>query len=675
MVVADWAAAVFIAALGCLLFGSIAPLLAFKRQQAANWLAHGSAFLGGTGAALAALLVLLAPAKIDIAAWQLLPGLVWRLRVDELSAFFLLVIAFLVAVVAVYSMGYVTKYYGKKNIAYLGSLFNVFALSMIAVVTVTSSVTFLIAWEVMSLVSFLLVMFEHEKLQVRTAGYIYLVMTHIATVFITLSFLILFSFTKSVDFTGYSQQLAALPDNIKNLVFLMCLVGFGAKAGLIPLHVWLPRAHPVAPSNISALMSAVMLKTAIYGLLRITYDFFGGGAAWWGGLLLVLGVGSAIFGILMAIAENDVKRFLAYSSTENMGIILAAVGAALLFQAHEQPVLAAVALTAALFHILSHAWFKSLLFMGAGAVLFATHTKNINELGGLIKRMPWTAGMFLLGGLSLAALPPLSGVVSEWLVLQSMLHLVFDLNVLALQLGGAAAVALLALTGAFAAGGVIKHFGTAFLAMPRSQAAAEAKEVPLLMRVGMGLVAILLILGGLWPGAVLTLTNRITGVYYAEQLSGSLWMVAPFAGQGGAVLTVAVIGGVAALLLASGLLLLRKRFGPGRVIVDETWNCGGRLKPDMAYTGTGFSHPVLVIFQKLMGLNRQVEVEAKYRYYPQKIRHFLVVNANVETLLYRPLIAGMLYMSQRLRTIQNGNLQNYLAYMVGALVIALIWTR
>ena len=675
MVVADWAAAVFIAALGCLLFGSIAPLLAFKRQQAANWLAHGSAFLGGTGAVLAALLVLLAPAKIDIAAWQLLPGLVWRLRVDELSAFFLLVIAFLVAVVAIYSMGYVTKYYGKKNIAYLGSLFNAFALSMIAVVTVTSSVTFLIAWEVMSLVSFLLVMFEHEKLQVRTAGYIYLVMTHIATAFITLSFLILFSFTESVDFTGYSQQLAALPDNSKNLVFLMCLVGFGAKAGLIPLHVWLPRAHPVAPSNISALMSAVMLKTAIYGLLRITYDFFGGGAAWWGGLLLVLGVGSAIFGILMAIAENDIKRFLAYSSTENMGIILAAVGAALLFQAHEQPVLAAAALTAALFHILSHSWFKSLLFMGAGAVLFATHTKNINELGGLIRRMPWTAGLFLLGGLSLAALPPLSGVVSEWLVLQSMLHLVFDLDVLALQFGGAAAVALLTLTGAFAAGGVIKHFGTAFLAMPRSQAAAEAREVPPLMRAGMGLAAIPLILGGLWPGAVLTLTNRITEVYYAEQLSGSLWMVAPFAGQGGAALTVAVIGGVAAALLASGLLLLRKRFGPGRVIVDETWNCGGRLKPDMAYTGTGFSHPVLVIFQKLMGLNRQVEVEAKYRYYPQKIRHSLVVNANVETLLYRPLIAGMLYMSQRLRTIQNGNLQNYLAYMVGALVIALIWTR
>lgn len=675
MVVAEWAAAMFIAGLGCLLFGSVAPLLASGRQRTANWLAHGSACGGGLCAALAALLVLLGPAKIDIAAWEILPGLSWRLQVDELSAFFLLVISFLVAVVAIFSLGYVTKYYGKKNIAYLGGLFNAFALSMVAVVTVTSSVTFLIAWEVMSLVSFLLVMFEHEKAPVRTAGYIYLVMTHIATAFITIAFLIMFGYTGSVDFGGYKQQLLALPGYLKNLVFLLCLVGFGAKAGLIPLHVWLPRAHPVAPSNISALMSAVMLKTAIYGLLRIVCDFFGGGPAWWGGLLLVLGLISAILGILMAIAENDLKRFLAYSSTENMGIILAAFGAALLFQTYHQPVLAAMALTAALFHILSHSWFKSLLFMGAGAVLFAAHTKNINELGGLIRRMPWTAGLFLLGGLSLAALPPLSGVVSEWLVLQSMFHLAFALDNLWLQAGGAAAAALLALTGAFAAGGIVKHFGTAFLAMPRSRAAAEAAEVPLPMRLGMGLAAIPLILGGILPGAVLSLTNRITEVYFAEQIGGSIWSVVPFYRPEGAVLTVAVIGIAGAALLAAGLLLLKRRFGSGRVTIDETWNCGGRLQPDMAYTGTGFSHPVLVIFQRVMGLNRQVEVEEKYRYYPQKIKHSLAVNANIETLLYRPLIAGLLYLSQRLRTVQNGNLQNYLAYMVGALVIALIWTR
>jgi len=674
MGMADWAATVFIAALVCLLFGSAMPLMATGQPRIANRLAHGSACLGGICGVVAALIVLLSPIMIDIELWDILPGVTWRLQVDPLSAFFLLVISSLAIVVAIFSFGYVKKYEGKKNIAYLGSLLNAFVLSMVAVVTVTSSVTFLIAWEVMSLISFLLVMFEHEKALVRRAGYIYLVMTHMATAFITLSFLIMFSYTGSIDFAVYRQQLLLLPAHFKNLIFVMCLIGFGAKAGLIPLHVWLPRAHPVAPSNISALMSAVMLKTAIYGLLRIT-GFVGSGPAWWGGLLLVVGLISAIIGILHAIAENDLKRFLAYSSTENMGIIVAALGASLLFQAYNQTVLAAVALTAALFHIFSHAWFKGLLFMAAGSVLFATHTKQIDELGGLIKRMPYTAGLFLVGGLSLAALPPFSGLISEWLVLQSMLHLTFDLSSFWLQVGGAIAVALLALTGALAAGGMVKHFGRAFLAMPRSQAASQAQEVPVVMRSAMALAALLVVAGGVWPGAVLVLTNRLIEAYGGGPIAGSLWTVAPFAERAATAVTVAAIGITVVILLAVGLYIMYKKLGNSLVIVDETWNCGGQLTPDMSYTGTGYSHPVLVILKRLIGLKRQVEVEGKYRYYPQKISHSLAMGANIEAWLYRPLIAGILFLSQRLKAIQDGNLQHYLAYMVGALIIVLIWTR
>lgn len=676
MAVADWAAILFITDLVCLLFGSITPLFAIRHQRLANLLAHSSALVAGMSGSAAAVAVLLSKTSITITAWQIMPGFVWRFQVDALSAFFLLVISMILMPVAVYSTGYVTKYEGKKNIAYLGALLNLFALSMIAVVTVSSAFTFLIAWEIMSVVSFLLVMFEHEKSQVRASGYIYLVMTHIATAFITLSFLIMFRYTQSFDFAVYQQLLRSMPVLLQNGIFVMCLIGFGAKAGVIPLHVWLPRAHPVAPSNISALMSGVMIKTALYGLIRIVFDFFGGGQAWWGTVLLVVGLISALWGILLALTENDLKRFLAYSSTENIGIILVGVGGALLFQAHQLPLLGAVALTAALFHILSHAWLKGLLFMGAGSVLYATHTKNMNELGGLIRRMPWTAGLFLIGGMSLAALPPFSGVISEWLILQSMLHVIFDLPGFWFKIGGAVAVGLLALTGAFAAGGVIKQFGISFLAMPRTKAAANAVEVPLSMRFGMGMLALPIVLCGLLPGTVVTLTSSITTEYFAQTLSGTAFLLLPFhEATGGESLSIAWLAAAFVLVCMIGLALLKWKLGSCQVVVDETWNCGSKLEPSMEYSGTSYSHPLVMIFQKLIGINRKVAVEREYRYYPKRITHELTVNANIEAVLYKPLISIMLYLSQRMRTIQDGNLQNYLAYMVGALVIALIWSR
>ena len=336
-------------------------------MQLLHWRTAGSA---------AASIVLLTDRPILFKAWTIVFDVVLRFRVDGLSAFFLLVISIAASAVSIYSIGYVTEYYGKKPVGLLSSGLNIFLLSMIAVVTVDNGLTFLIAWELMSIISFFLVMFDHEKPDIQRSGYVYVVMTHFGTLFITLSFLTLFLFTKSLDFQTFAQLGTHLPSSVKSVIFLMALVGFGTKAGIVPLHVWLPRAHPAAPSHVSALMSAVMIKTAVYGLLRVIYDFLGGGEAWWGTVIIVLGSISALLGILFGLADNDMKRFLAYSSAENMGIIFMGLGASILFYSDHQPLMGALALTALLYHVLNHSVFKGLLFMGAGAVLYFTRTKK-----------------------------------------------------------------------------------------------------------------------------------------------------------------------------------------------------------------------------------------------------------------------------------------------------------
>jgi len=675
MAVSDLGVILFTTALLCYLLGGLAAVIFSSNQKAANLLAHVSALMGGVFGAAAALRVLATEEPVTLTVWEIAKNVPFTFQVDSLSAFFLLIISLLTAAVSVYSIGYVTEYYPRKTIGWLGGLLNFFVLSMVAVVTVQSAFVFLLAWEVMSLISFLLVMYEHEKNDVRTAGYVYVVMTHLGTVFIVISFLLLFLFTNSLDFAVFAERGTGLPASLKNLIFLLCFIGFGTKAGMVPLHVWLPRAHPAAPSHISALMSAVMIKTAIYGLIRVTYDFLGGGPWWWGVVVIGLGLLSAFLGILLGLAQNDMKRFLAYSSAENMGIILVGLGASLLLYSQHYPLLGALALTAALYHILNHAVFKGLLFMGAGSVLFSAHTKNINELGGLIHRMPWTALFFLIGGASLAALPPLGGFISEWATLQVLLHLSFDMNDWWLKLAGCIGAAVLGLSGAFAAGGVIKHFGTAFLAMPRSLHAEQAREVPVSMRLGMGVLALATILLGLWPGLVLNITNSISKQYFAQQIAGNALLYIPFAGQSGEMLSVSAPFAVFLGLLVLCLLLLRYKFGSSQYRIDETWNCGTTLIPGMAYTGTAYSHPVLVIFRKVTGMVRKVDTDQEYLYYPKRIRHSLSSRYNIESTLYKPLVRLTVVISQRIRTIQNGNLQSYLAYMVVTLIIALLSIR
>lgn len=663
----------FIVMLSLYAIGSLAAFVSVGQPRFANWFAHSFSFLAGVCGMLIALTVLWQKKIIIFSLWRIVDGQSLSFRVDSLSAFFLLVISVLAVAVSVYATGYVGEYYHKKNVGLLGGGLNLFLLSMAAVVSVDNAFAFLVAWELMSVVSFGLVMFEHERDDVRIAGYVYVVMTHVATLFITLSFLALFLFTGTFSFTDFKVIAGVIPDWLRNLVFVMLLIGFGTKAGIVPLHIWLPRAHPAAPSHISALMSAVMIKTAVYGLLRLSLDVLGGGPAWWGLLILVAGMVSAVFGIIYGLADNDMKRFLAYSSAENMGLIFMGIGAALLFQSFNYPLLAALALTAALYHVLNHAAFKGLLFMGAGSVLFATHTRNINDLGGLIRRMPVTAILFLVGGLSLAALPPLNGFVSEWAIFQSLFHLSLDAPGFGVKLIGAFAAATLGLAGVFAAGGFVKHFGTAFLALPRSEQAAHAAEAPPAMQAGMGMLALCCVGLGVAPGLVLRLLEDICAMFFHTHLATDSFFVLPFVDNAPAVMIPGAPWIALAVVLGLTTAILRQQLGQSRITIDETWNCGTTINSSMEYTGTSFSNPVLVILQRLVGTRRIVDIHRHYPYYPRRIRHSVDTHYSIEAIFYRPAVGLTVKMANKIRGVQNGNLQSYLAYMVVALILALLW--
>ena len=435
---------------------------------------HGGALIGAI-AALAFGLAGLAGGSMQLNLPDLLPIGGAAFGLDRLSAFFVVVIAVGAIPAALYAIGYTREYTGKHSLAGMGFSFNVFIAAMILVPLARNVLTFLALWEVMSLASYFLVITESEHEETLSAGWVYFVMTHAGFAALFVGFLLLAQATGTSSFAEWSAVASNLDPASRNLVFALLAIGFGSKAGVIPLHVWLPRAHPAAPSHVSALMSGVMIKLGVYGLVRIAFDWLGVGPVWWGGAMLIVGGVSGVLGVLYALVDADLKRVLAYSSVENIGIIMLGLGAAMLFQTANLSGLAALALVAGLYHTLNHAAFKSLLFMGAGAVLHATHTRNMEELGGLVKRMPQTAALFLIGSLAIAALPPFNGFISEWLTFQALL-LSFQIPAHTVNLIFAFGVAALALTSGLAAACFVRAFGITFLALPRSaRAGAHAK--------------------------------------------------------------------------------------------------------------------------------------------------------------------------------------------------------
>src|SRR5437667_3008256 len=507
-----------IASLRGYVVGAVAGLLFMRRERLANVFSFGAASLSALVGLLAGLFFLAGGIGTPAPQSELLPALnpyiKFTVRIDPLGGFFLLILSLLGFALSSYSLGYVKGFFGRKNVGVLGVFFNALLLATTLVFVADNIWLFLIAWEIMALTAYCLVSFEHEQPEARDAGVLYFIMSHIDAGCIILGFLLLFQASGDYGFDSLHGLGAKMPAGKRDAAFVLFLLGFGIKAGIVPLHIWLPVAHRVAPSNVSALMSGVIIKTGIYGLTRVLFDFLGTPPLWWGVTVLTVGTISAVLGVLYALMEHDLKRLLAYHSIENIGIILMGLGAALMFLHTGHPVLATLALIAGLYHTINHAVFKALLFLGAGAVLHATHTRNMEEMGGLIKRMPKTAFFFLIGAVAISALPPLNGFVSEWLTYQSLLQ-GFGTTTSLVRLMFPLSGAMLALTGALAAACFVKAFGITFLAQPRSEHAANAHEVAPTMLLGMGLLTAACVFLGLFPTVFLRLFEPFT-----EQLMG-----------------------------------------------------------------------------------------------------------------------------------------------------------
>jgi len=594
--------------------------------------------------------------------------------IDRLSAFFILVISICVFAVSIYSTGYVREYFGKKNIGYLGFLYNIFIISMILVASADNAVMFLIVWELMSVVSYFLVVYEHEKPGTRKAGFIYIVMTHIGTGFILVSFLIFVGTSGSYNFETFAAAGKSMTPLLKDLAFIFALIGFGTKAGIVPLHIWLPYAHPEAPSNVSALMSGVMIKIAIFMIIRVSFDFLGASQAWWGYVVLALGTISAILGILYAVVESDIKRMLAFSSIENIGIILIGIGASMIFFAAGKPLLSAIAAIAALYHLLNHSIFKGLLFMGAGSILFSTHTKNIEDLGGLIKKMPKSAILILMGVLSICALPPFSGFISEWLTFQSLL-LGFNLNNTFPMIILSISAAVLALTGALAAFCFLKFFGIGFLALPRSKHAEHAKEANTPMLIGMGIFASLSLLLGILPFYVLPLLEKIAASFTGNLDSFTFSNFGTFAIASGttSLSTPAILGLV--FIFMFGLSAIIFLIGRKRQPVYETWGCGQPVSTSRnEYTATAFSKPVQMWFKNLYRPARETETTySTSPYLKESIKFESRIEQVIELHLYNPIVDFVMTTTRKAKIIQTGSIHAYLGYIFGTLVILFIF--
>lgn len=665
---------------GLYLAGMFFSMIFSRRPGASNAAAHLAAAAGALAGVCGSWLFLFHHTKpFKVVLPNLTPFASFEVVIDSLAAVFILVISLVAFAVSIYALGYTREYYGRKSLGFLGAMYNLFLLSMVLVVTAGNALLFLMLWELMALVSYLLVVFDHQNPRVRRAGFVYIVMTHVGTAFILVAFLIFFRYTGSFSFADFAKAAAHLPPLMRDLAFIFALIGFGTKAGIVPLHIWLPLAHPAAPSHVSALMSGVMIKTAVYALMRLLLDIMGAGPLWWGLLVLLIGAASALLGILYALMQNNLKQLLAFSSVENIGIIFLGLGVALVSVSFGRPGLAALGAVAALYHLMNHGVFKSLLFLSAGSVLQAAHTADMEKLGGLLKRMPWTGFFFLIGAVSISALPPFNGLVSEWLTFQSLLQLGFHtpaglVRILA-PVGGAA----LALTGALAAAGFVKAFGITFLAQPRSPRILQAREAAVPMRLGMGLLALAALLLGVFPALFIRLLDPavlvLTGKALAGRASSWAWLApAPlnygFAGFSPYVIALLLLGLIPLPFLAAWLA-----GGRARRRVVETWNCGVTLEPVMEYTGASFSKPFRIIFRKVFRPSR--EIQASYDASPYFARR-ITYHGEIQPLfegLYRPEMALLMRIAERIRQVQTGSVQTYLTYIFVALVVLLLFAR
>ncbi|MDE2210149.1 MAG: hydrogenase 4 subunit B [Betaproteobacteria bacterium] len=595
-----------------------------------------------------------------------LPDLPFHLRVDALSAFFLVLLGSASAAISLFSAGYFRSGSGTAP-GLICFQYHAFVAAMALVLIADDAYVFMVAWETMALASYFLVTTDHRIPQIRRAGFLYLLIAHVGAIAILLCFGVLQG--GHGDYTFAAMRAIALPGWWGSAAFFLALMGFGAKAGLLPLHIWLPEAHPAAPSPVSALMSGVMLKTAIYGLLRVTFDLLGAQLWWWGAIALALGLLSALFGVIFAAAQTDMKRLLAYSSIENIGILVAALGLAILFKTNAKPLLAAIALAALLYHALNHAMFKSLLFLATGSVLHATKERSLGKLGGLIHRMPWVAWLALAGTLASAGLPPLNGFVSEWLLLQAFLFtptLPQSFINMLVPLAAAALVLAVALAGYV----MVKFYGVIFLGRPREPSLAYAHDAGRFERAGLVALAAACVLLGIFPATVLGAIDHVTAQLVGSAASGgdtSWLLLAPLGAERSSYSPLIVLGAIVGAVLIT--IQLVHRMWHGRVRRAPAWDCGFPLQtPRMQDTAEGFGQPIRQVFEPFFRIERHLPspFDAKPRYSMNASDHWW-------QWLYLPIARAAEAVARLFGLIQRGRISVYLTYSFVTLLALLLF--
>jgi hydrogenase-4 component B len=595
-----------------------------------------------------------------------LPALPFHLRLDSLSAFFLAVIGAAAAGISAFAAGYFRKGEGTAP-GLLCLEYHVFLASMAGVVLADDAYAFMVMWETMALSSFFLVTANHRVPEVRSAGYLYITMARIGAIAILLCFGVLQANTG--DYTFANMRAQSLTPFWSSIGFVLAVFGFGAKAGILPLHVWLPEAHPAAPSPVSALMSGVMLNTAIYGMLRVSFDLLHTRLWWWGGMLLAAGLATALFGVVFAAVQTDMKRLLAYSSIENMGLLFVGLGLTLIFSAYGMLPMAALALTATLYHVASHACFKSLLFLGTGSVLHATSERNLGKLGGLMRTMPWVGWLTLLGVLASAGLPPLGGFVSEWLLLQSFLFAPgLPLPLLTMLIPVVAA--LIALVAALAGYTMVKFFGVIFLGQPREAKLADAHDAGRWERAGMMWLALGCVALGLLPTQFIQLIDPVTQQLVQSGLgarvASSGWLLAPNsreqASYGPVIFLLGILGS-----FALAYLLVRKLYH-GRLRRSPPWACGFPWGgPRMQDTAEGFGQPIRQIFEPFFLMQRDLPTP-----FDSQPRYRVTIGDHFWRWLYVPIVDLTAYLARLVGLMQQGRIAVYLLYSFATLIATLL---
>ena len=652
------------------LLGTSVVALALARRRIATTTVYAAALFVSLVALANALTALLgagsAPATLTLPL-----GLPWigaQFRIDALSAFFLAVVNLGAAAASLYGIGYGRHETVPQRVL---PFFPAFLAGMNLVVVADDAFTFLLSWEFMSLVSWALVLTHHREPENARAGFVYLVMASMGTLALLLAFGLMAGAGGSYGFDAI--RVADHGPVISALVLALMLVGAGGKAGLVPLHVWLPLAHPAAPSHVSALMSGVMTKVAVYGFIRVVFDLMGQPDWWLSAVVLFLGGTTAVLGILHAMMEKDLKRLLAYSTIENIGVVFVSLGLALAFRANGMDWAAALAMTAALFHVLNHAMFKSLLFFGAGAVLSATGERDMEKLGGLIHKMPLTSVAFLVASVAIAALPPLNGFVSEWLAFQAII-LSPDLPQWGLKIMVPAVGGLLALSAALVAATFVKAYGVTFLGRPRTELAERAGEVDRYSIAAMAVLAALCVLGGIFPGAVIDALSPVTMAMVGDRMPVQLtapWLaIAPIAESRSSYdgllvfVFIAVSAGLAAFVV--------HRFASRAVRRAPAWGCGfPEFSPVAQYSGAGFAQPIRRTFATVLFRAREhVDMPEPGDTRPARLE--TTITDPIWETLYAPVAGRVAGAAEWLNRLQFLTIRQYLSLVFGALIVLLL---